>query len=62
MRHGSRRKRMDEVYACTFEMCTFTFSDNTQQDDNMYVHLKFGYNWTANVGDMEIILHIAGHL
>ena len=41
------------------QIYTFTFSDNpllTQQDDiamiNMYVHLKFGENWTTNKGDM----------
>ena len=39
-------------------ICTFSFSYNpllTQQCDNMYVYLKFGENWTANMGDMEKI-------
>ena len=25
---------------------------------NMYVHLKFGKNWTTNMGDMEKILFL----
>ena len=39
-------------------ICTFTFSDNPFLTHrviakvNMYVHLKFGYNWTTNMGDM----------
>ena len=41
---------MDEVlghYACTFEN-----SFDAMAKVNMYVYLKFGENWTTNMGDM----------
>ena len=43
---------------------TFTFSKNlllTPQDDrevNMYVYLKYGVNWTINMGNMAILVAI----